>query len=310
VNEVGISIRHDWTRTTGSKFLKGGECRQRGSALCRREMLKKPVSVLWDKMSLELEQACKKEGVVGYSLVDFATGKRLGFLDDVTFPTASTIKIAILLALAQKVHEGNLAWDQRVRIGDSSKVYGSGILSHLRYPLDMAVWDVATLMIALSDNDATNICIDFVGMEYTNRLLDSLGLPNTRLRRKMMDAQAVKRGDENVSTPRELTELLVKIHRGEGIPGEVARDVLEILELPKDGPFGKALPSKIRRVNKPGGLSHVSVDAGIVYIPERPFALAVMGSFLTEGDKAVVDVIRTAYGYMDLIARCTEYGRA
>ncbi|HHW18329.1 MAG TPA: serine hydrolase [Firmicutes bacterium] len=285
--------------------------RGKGTPFRVLSMVKVPRDILWQKMEKDLQECCENSGVVGYHLLDLVSGLRTGFQDDILFPTASTIKIAILLAVADKVYRGHLSWDERHSTTNLPKVGGSGILSHLRYAVDLALWDICALMISLSDNDATNLCIELTGFDYVNGLMDSLGLPNTRLRRKMMDAEAVKRGDENTSTPRELVTLIEKIYKRDGIAEPVARDVLTLLELPKSGPFTDALPHSVQRANKPGGLSHVSVDAGVVYLQDRPFCLSVMGSFLEpQDDEPVKRVIQKAYKYMDLIARCTEYGRA
>ena len=279
--------------------------------------------IVWRNMESELQSVCQSAGgkpgeqapgVIGYSLLDLASGnKKIGFHDDILFPTASTIKITILLGLATKVHRNELAWEQRVPVGTEGKVGGSGILSVLRDPVEMSLWDLASLMIALSDNNATNLCIDIAGMAFVNSLLDGLGLHRTRLRRKMIDAEAVKRGDENVATPGELVALLEKIYKSEDIPAEVATDVLKILELPKGGAFARGLPPSVRRANKPGGLDRVQVDAGVIYLPGQDFCFAVMGSFLGAGEPLpndpVTDVVAAAYRYMVLLADCNELGR-
>src|SRR2546430_2341963 len=80
----------------------------------------------------------------------------------------------------------------------------------------MTLGDVATFMIVLSDNGATNILIDRVGMDNINAEIARLGLAQTHLRRRMIDIEAARRGDENVSTPRELMALLEKV-RGGGV---------------------------------------------------------------------------------------------
>ncbi len=267
--------------------------------------------ILWDSMTSELDACCSIVGVMGYSIADLSSGRTAHHQEDVVFPTASTIKIAILLALATKVHAGELDWQSRHNTSDLPKVGGSGILSMLRHPVELSLWDLATLMIALSDNDATNACIDLSGMEYVNTLLRSLGLTKTLLRRKMMDAEAVKRGDENVSTPRELASLVSKIELRQEIPDEVSRDVLAMLALEKGGGFSQGLPASIRRINKPGGLDHVAVEAGIFYPNDRPIALAVMANFVEEDPTgAIARLIKTAFRYTRLMAECTEYGRA
>lgn len=278
--------------------------------------------IVWGNMEDELRSLCQKaggiageraSGVAGYSLLDLGSGRRAGFHDDILFPTASTIKIAILLGLTTKVHRNDLSWEQRIPVGKDGKVGGSGILSLLRDHVEVSLWDLASLMIALSDNHATNLCIDFAGMSAVNGLLDGLGLHKIRLRRKMMDSEAAKRGDENVATPGELVTLLEKLYRADGIPAAVAADVLKIMELPKSGPFARALPPSVRRANKTGGLDRVSVDAGVIYLPGLDFCLAVMGSFLPKGEQppedAVTIIVAAAYRHMALLADCNDLGR-
>lgn len=274
---------------------------------------KTSLDVMWNTMENELRRGCQVTGVIGYSLQDLTSGRTSKYLEDIVFPTASTIKIAILVALATKISEGALSWEQRYNTKDLPKVGGSGILSLLKYHVHLSIWDLASLMIALSDNDATNACIDLVGMDYINSLMLSFGLPNTKLMRKMMDREAVSKGAENVSTPKELMTLMCKIHNRDGISEQIAEDILTILALRKGGAFSQALPANIKRANKPGGLNHVAVDAGIIYFPQRPVALTVMGCFL-ESDETpaivpVTNVVRTAYKHLNIISKCTRYGR-
>ncbi|HHW26149.1 MAG TPA: serine hydrolase [Firmicutes bacterium] len=271
------------------------------------------LDILWNTMEQDLNRRCSSvgAGVMGYSLCDLTTGKTAKFQEQVVFPTASTIKIAILLAVATKVHAGQLDWQSRYNTAGLPKVGGSGILSLLRDPVELSLWDLSSLMIALSDNDATNACIDLAGMDYVNSLLSSLGLKKTLLRRKMMDGEAVLRGDENVSTPEELMKLVSMIEKRDGIPDAVCKDVLTILSLEKDGAFTQGLPPHVKRANKPGGLDHVAVDAGLIYLRDRTVALGVMACFVEEKPtETVADLIRTAYRYLNLISECTEYGRA
>jgi len=264
---------------------------------------------LWQLMGEEMIRAARTTGVIGFSILDLGEGKEYSHLGDTVFPTASTIKIPILVALAHQVFRGERAWDQRVPV-PRARAGGSGMLQWLQHVEELSVWDLASLMIAISDNVATNICIDMVTMEAVNRLLDDLGLSRVRLRRKMMDPEAVARGDENVATPTQLTRLMSKLHYQVEIPEPVCHDVLAILRLPKQGPFTEALPVEVPRANKPGGLPGASIDSGIVYLPRRPYALTVMGTFLEEDRcPAMRGVVRTAHRYMKLLDESRGYGR-
>ena len=276
------------------------------------------LDIVWRNLEEGLRGLCEHpiggdnaSGVVGYALLDLGSGKRAGFRENVVFPTASTIKIAILLAVANKVDSGKLSWDLQIVVPEGRKAGGSGVLSLFKHEARLSLRDLSALIIAVSDNDATNMCIDLVGMDYVNSVLIGLGLQSTRLRRKMMDFEAAQRGEENVSTPGELVRLLEAIYRKDGVNERVSRDVLELLGLPKDGPFSRALPAGVKRENKPGGLSHVSVDAGIVHLPKRDFCLAVMGSFLDGSpEEQVTRVVAAAYRYIALLSECTDLGRS
>lgn len=143
------------------------------------------------------------DGVVGYAAVDLETGRRVAALADTPFPTASSIKIAILYELARQADEGRVDLDEPRPVPASARVGGSGILQHLTVPA-LTARDLATLMIVLSDNTATNVLIDLVGRDAVNARMQALELPNIRLRRKMMDAAAQRRGEQNTATPGEL----------------------------------------------------------------------------------------------------------
>ncbi len=261
-------------------------------------------------MQEELETACKVTGVLGYHLMDLTTGRAAGFRESVVFPAASTIKIAILLGVAAKVRSDCLAWDGRYDTADFAKVGGSGILSITKHPICISLWDLACFMVSLSDNVATNICIDLAGMEYVNEILKRMGLRDTRLRRTMMDENSVIEGRENTSTPEELSRLLTNIYQRNGVSDPVATDVLNLLEIPKPGPFTDGLPQAIRRANKPGRLSYAAADAGIIYLPKGPVVLSIMGSYLDGDQEAeVTGLVAAAYKYLNLLSGCTEYGR-
>ena len=88
-------------------------------------MSEKSLDLIWTKMATELEEVCRKTGVMGYSIRDLKTGRKAGFREDVLFPTASTIKIPILLGVAIRVHRGDLDWSQRVVVEDKDKVGGA-----------------------------------------------------------------------------------------------------------------------------------------------------------------------------------------
>lgn len=252
------------------------------------------------------------DGVMGFAIVGLESDERFERLANETFPTASTIKLAILYELFRQADEGRIDLDARKDLDRLNAVGGTGILSELTTP-SLSIRDYATLMIVLSDNTATNVLIDAVGMEAVTRRMASLGLQNTRLRRKMIDLEAARRGNENVSTPAELAKLLAVIHRGEGLAQRSREALLAVLRKSKVSPMRSAIPEEVGLANKPGTLEGVEVDAGIVFVKGRPYAQAVMTTYLKDnaaGEAAIRSASQAAFDYFDRLAKSSEYGRA
>jgi beta-lactamase class A len=240
------------------------------------------------------EIAARVDGVVGYAVLDLTSGDRIGHLERETFPTASAIKLAIVYELFKQAEEGKVRLDEMVTLDRRQAVGGSGLLVELGTPT-LSIRDYATLMVTLSDNTATNILIDRLGMEKIAARMHGLGLGGTKLRRHMMDSAAARRGDENVSTPDEIVRLLQAM-----MPEAIA-----LLKKPKDNRLRKGLPPGVASADKSGELEGVRVDAGIVFAKNRPYILCVMTTFLKdegEGERAIVEMSRAAYEYFSRLA--------
>jgi beta-lactamase class A len=269
--------------------------------------------VLRKKLTTEVERiAAGFDGVMGVAIKDLTTGEEVLINDQLSFPTGSSIKIPILIELHKQVAEGKYKLTDQRWVESKDKVAGSGVIvSFGAHTSQLSLNDLAVLMIVLSDNTATNMLIDQVGMANVNRTLDELGLPGIRLRRKMIDTAASARGDENIATPREAARLMEKLFRGEVVSKPLSDDVLKFLRLPKSSPIPRLLPANVPIANKPGSIEGVACDWAIVYVPNRPFAIAVMTNYNGENanaDDAISKVARVAYDYFARLARSTEYG--
>ncbi|MFB3853755.1 MAG: serine hydrolase [Vicinamibacterales bacterium] len=251
------------------------------------------------------------DGVVGYTIVDLTSGDRFARFENSVFPTASTIKLAILYELYVQAQEGRVRLDAVKTLDRAAAVGGSGVLFELGTP-SLALRDYAVLMIVLSDNTATNVLIDTLGMSSITSRMRALGLGETRLRRKMIDLAAARRGDENVSTPAEIARLLEIYYKGEGLQPASRDDALAILKKDKDTPLVRGLPAGTVVASKPGELEGVRVDAGIVFARNRPYILSIMTSWLADdeaGAKAIEALSRAAYGYFSRLGAGSDYGR-
>jgi beta-lactamase class A len=252
-------------------------------------------------------------GVMGFAIKDLTTGESFYLRPDTVFPQASSIKLTILLEVLRLDQEGKLSLDEKHTIRHSETVAGDPILYMLGDgTATMSLRDIATFMVVLSDNSATNILIDKAGMANVNAGIARLGLKETKLRRHMMDLDAAKQGDENVSTPREMMTLLEKIHAGQALEAASTKEYFRLLELPKSSEFNTALAGRVKIADKPGALEAVRCDTGIIEVPGHPFVMSVMTTYLSnevEGESAIENVARLAYAYFDRLARSSPYGR-
>jgi beta-lactamase class A len=252
------------------------------------------------------------DGVMGYEVVDLMTSARFGRLQNEVFPTASTIKLAILYELFKQADEGKVKLDEPRALDARHRVGGSGMLVELTAP-SMPLRDYATLMIVLSDNTATNVLIDLLGMQNVTERMADLGLKATKLQRRMIDLEAARRGDENVSTPVEISRLLEYLYLGQGLTKESHDGLLRILKKAKSSPMRRSIPTTVEVANKPGTLEGVAVDAGIVYVRQRHYIFSAMLTYLndnTAGDAAIASASRAVFDYFTRLSVSSEYGRA
>ena len=271
--------------------------------------------LLWEKMTAEVSTiAARLDAVMGVSILDLTDGRMFLLNGNQVFPTASTIKLPLLVELYRQDQDGGGAkLLDRYTFDRADLVDGSEIMRGLSPGVSVLTnRDLAQFMVAVSDNAATNVLIGRVGMEKVNVMLRSHGLRETMLRRRMIDLTAARRGDENVSTPRELTRLLQLLTSGALLEPVATKALLEQLSTGKDGYIPRRMPPEVRVANKPGSLDGVRVDAGIVYAGRRPFAIAVMTTMDRDersAEDAIGMVALAAYRYFDMVGRVSPYGR-
>ncbi len=275
------------------------------------------------RRKLEAEIAREGEaldGVMGVALLDLTSGEWVAHNADEVFPTASSIKIAVLAELYRQESQGARGATARARLADlytfdpRDLVPSSDIMSGLTPGVTRVTnRDLATFMVAVSDNAATNVLINRLGMENVNATLDSLGLKETRLRRRMIDLQAAREGRENTSTPREMARLLEAVYRERLFPHALAEDFFKVLSTPKRSQIPALLPEGTRVADKPGSLEAVRADCGIVFLKNRPFVVCVMTTYDADERAAEATISRVAldaFRYFDLVGRASPYGRA
>lgn len=286
----------------------GVACVGAGAAARQPEVLGETLKA---QFAASLERvATTADGVVGYTIIDLASGDRFARLETTPFPAASTIKLAILYELLRQADAGAIALDTPAPL-DRRRAVPGGLLYELSTPV-LSPRDLAVAMILQSDNTAANVLIDRVGMAAVNQRLMALGLKGTTLRRYMIDLDAARRGEENVSTPSDLATLVVALHRGEGLSPQARRIALDILRKPKATPIRAGVPAGVAVASKSGDLEGVRADAGIVEVPNRPYVFVAMATYLRSAadDPGSLEALaRASYGYFSRRASVSAYGR-
>jgi beta-lactamase class A len=283
------------------------------------ESIRAKQDVLWSHMEGSIQAIAQQtDAVVGVAIMDLADKRSFYLNADAVYPAASTIKIAVLGELYSQ-HERASSGGSGAKLGDlytmdaKDGVGGDGILAVMTAGVTrMSNRDLATLVVSLSDNSATNVLIDRVGMDNVNAWLGQRGLKETRLRRHMMDVKAARDGRENTATPRELVVLLSALYEGRVFGKATTDDFFKMLSTQKKSYIPRLLPADLTIANKPGDLDGVRNDAGIVFVPGRPFAIAVMTTFARDELDAELSIARIAYAawsYFDRVGKSSPLGR-
>lgn len=174
-------------------------------------------------------------GRVGLWARSLTTGETLEFgAARESFPSASVIKLAVLYELFHQTDEGRISLGRRIALQEADKVPGSGVLKDLSPGLRLTVLDLATLMMTVSDNTASNLCIDLVGLEAVTARMAALGLPGLQLHNQFYRAVPGRPGNQAV--PADLGRLMDRIGRHELLTPAACDQMLGIMERVQ-GPF-------------------------------------------------------------------------
>jgi len=221
------------------------------------------------------------DGALGVAAIDLTTGRAFSHNGSLITAQASLIKVPILVTAFSQIQAGALKLDD--------------------------VRDQLTRMIRDSDNEATNQIIQLVTMARVNARMIALGLPNTRLRRIMLDFPAATRNEENTSTPEEMARLLELIYREQVVSPKACQEMLAMMKLVR-ADFRGALPAAVESASKPGELEGVRTEAGIVYLEGRPYVLAVMSSLLPGSANPIRDIVEIVNAHFTRLAQSNRYG--
>lgn len=277
-----------------------------------------------DRLQMVLEgQVERFGGSAGIYVIHLESGMRAGVDEDTPYGMASTFKVPILVELMSRVDSGDLTLDDTVDLQPNDQHVGSGLLADLWAPgMEMSLRNLATLMIILSDNSATDMFIDRLGADDITARMRALGFDNIRVDRTTLELildyrgveydpvadatleeindfsrdnrpqnedlpqvrQAFYDGPEDKASARQMTELLVMIANGEAVSRESSDVILEILERTQTGAnrLRGMLPPGTPIAHKTGTIGRVVADVGIITLPGELGRFAISVFTLTD----------------------------
>ncbi len=212
---------------------------------------------------------------------------------DEPFVSASIIKLAILGTLLDQAQSGALSLDDSVTVGPSDIVGGTGVIQASGAGGSYTYRQLAAYMIQDSDNVATNLIIDAVGMSAVNEYASEIGLTQTALNRRMMDFAA---GDENYTSANDVAHMLQLIYQGKLVSSDASEFALDLLKGQHDNAgLLEGLPAGSVFAHKTGTLDGVFNDGGIA-LDRNPYVMVVLSGNAerSQAQACMVDVAQAA----------------
>ena len=247
-------------------------------------------SCLCDEPSLEARLAPLAKahnGKAAIAVKHLTTGESYYLNADEPMPTASLIKVAVMIEVYLQADQGKFKLTDMVTMHESDKVPGSGLLtSHFSEGATFSVRDAVRLMMAVSDNTATNLLLDKVGIAEVNKRMESWGFPNTKINAKVfrgstttVDPERSKKYGLGSTTAREMTGLFEELLVSDRCRPALKQCMLQHLRANEDKEkFPRFLPPAAKLAHKTGSVNDTRTDAGLLYTPKGIIAICVLTS--------------------------------
>ena len=259
--------------------------------------------IAWKKLIKEIRKLTKNfNGTAGIVIKDLDMNWEMYLNKDLPVPSASVVKIPIMLSYFYAANDGKVDLNSRIAFKKSERTPGSGKLQHSSDGQEFGIESLIDLMITESDNTAANMLINYMGIDVLNDYFTKMGLKHTNLSRKMMDFKERKGGVENYTTAGEMAYLLEQLYRGRFINAGISKKCIEILAGQKvNDRIPKKLPVEVVVAHKTGLENFLCHDAGIVYTDKGNFLISVLAKHKNktaqEAKSVIADISLLTYNY-------------
>ncbi len=256
-----------------------------------------------DAIAQKVRQVIANEpGYFAIAVIDIASGQKWVH-GSIPMRSASLIKLFIMVEAFGQINAGQLGPADNLSFTEIERVGGAGLLQELPAGTTRTVLELIELMITESDNIATNLLIDRLGMDRINHRIQALGCQDSLLRRRMMDFAAAAAGQENLTSVDDVAAVLAALHQGLCLDPISDRQMCAILERQTDRcKIPLLLPPDTVCRHKTGELPGAEHDAGIILSTGRTYVVAIMSDNLpdqTSGCQTIAQISHTVYDCMN-----------
>jgi len=257
----------------------------------------------WNRLKKALEnKVAHFKGTVGLVVEDLNTGWVIALNENVLIPSASLVKVPIMLAYFYAAQENKINLDDDIKFKSFQRIPATKLQGRAPAGRHFMVEELFDPMITVSNNDAANALINLLGFDALNDYFKKMGLKNTNISRNMLDFKSRREGMENYTTAKDTAYLLEKLYRRQFLSQEVSEKCLALLNQQKiNDRIPRKLPDDIAVAHKTGLERHICHDAGIVYTPKGDFLICVLvkhrNRYAKPAKKLISEIALATYNY-------------
>lgn len=258
----------------------------------------------WLRLKKNLESKIGNfKGKVGLVVEDLNTGWVISFNEDTLIPSASLVKVPVMLSYFYAAQEDKVNLKDNIKLKSFERVSASKVLGRFPAGSKFMVEELFDPMITVSDNAAANALIDLLGFDALNAYFKKMGLKNTNISRNMLDFRSRRNGQENYTTAADMAYLLEKLYRRQFLSQDVSEKCLILLNQQKiNDRIPRDLPKdEVSIAHKTGLEKHICHDAGIVYTRKGNFLICVLvkhgNRYALPAKKLISDIALSTYNY-------------
>lgn len=238
----------------------------------------------WTPVAQVIAQAEQRRAVIGAALIA-PGGGRFSHNGSRRFLAASTVKLPLMITLFRAIEAGQMRLDESYVLADKDRAPGSGVLLQLHAGTALTLGDLVYLMMSISDNTATNVIIERVGMAQVNAVMHALGMQDSTLERPMRDRASAPGGPENWATPDDYARVMAALFdHSAASPASCAAMVAYLEKQQNERRIARFLPrnDRPRWGSKTGSLAGVVNDVGFI---ETAHGMLILSIFCELDDR-------------------------